>query len=282
MHRYQHFDDEINLNNIRSSAILPEFDPDEVEQNEDQIGSTTVIRSQSNNFKLICSQRTYLERCLFVVVCLLAIGFAISWIFYQRQRTKIDSICFSAACIELSYEILSSIDENADPCDDFHRFVCGRWSEKRSIPTGYSSWSPFRELEQKNLIQLKNLLGRSFSTEEIAEQSASNFYRSCMNLTELERIQLETFKEFLRVHCNFTLDQWINLNQTEIHQNLFVRLIKSLTIDYDFSYLFPISLNIDEKNSSAYRIHVGQIEIESTENKYFKIFHDSFRSIHRR
>jgi len=47
-------------------------------------------------------------------------------------------------------EILQSIDLAVDPCDDFHKFSCGKWHDNNPIPPDHNRYSAFHE--QKNVV----------------------------------------------------------------------------------------------------------------------------------
>ena len=55
-------------------------------------------------------------------------------------------------------DILSAMNANADPCDDFYEYACGKWIEKSSIPESKSSWSQFYVVDQNNEIIMKRLI----------------------------------------------------------------------------------------------------------------------------
>jgi len=42
---------------------------------------------------------------------------------------------------------MESMDETADPCQDFHQFACGGWLKKNVIPRGHGSVSQFGLLD---------------------------------------------------------------------------------------------------------------------------------------
>lgn len=68
--------------------------------------------------------------------------------------------CLTEPCIHAASEILRSIDENVDPCDDFYGFSCNKWIKNNPIPDGKSMWGTFGKLEQRNQLVVKNVLGK--------------------------------------------------------------------------------------------------------------------------
>ena len=49
--------------------------------------------------------------------------------------------------IWLAGNILSRLDESADPCDDMVRFSCGKWLDETEIPGSKSRWGNFDILQ---------------------------------------------------------------------------------------------------------------------------------------
>ena len=47
----------------------------------------------------------------------------------------------------LAGNILSKLDESADPCDDMVRFSCGKWLDETEIPGSKSRWGSFDTLQ---------------------------------------------------------------------------------------------------------------------------------------
>ena len=53
--------------------------------------------------------------------------------------------------------MIAAMDPSVDPCDDFYRYSCGRWSRADSNPDGL--WADLSELERESLIVVKQILG---------------------------------------------------------------------------------------------------------------------------
>jgi uncharacterized protein (UPF0333 family) len=259
MNRYRHFDEELGFNNGNSAAILPEIDIDEPSAIEINPQLRT-YPSNTSRFKLFFLRRTNLERYLFYTVILLLIVLslfiAISHLYHTK--TSIYTLCLTPTCIEISHSYASGMNQSVDPCEDFYEFVCGRWIRTNIIPKGYSSWSTIRELSAKNSIILKNLLEQtSISSLFYAEQEAIKYYQSCMNITELEHFGNQPLETYFQNQFNFTIEQWIHINQNQTWQKLFIDLNKILSIKYIYSFVLPIKIEADEKNSTWNNIYVS-------------------------
>jgi endothelin-converting enzyme len=272
MSRYKHFDDELCAADINEAAVLPELDVDEPHQLEFKpqlrnYSSNTINSTKKLNFnylKIYLARRTRLERSLiFTILLLLFLIFLTSLtIFYHQHDIKHpEEICLTPACIQVSSSIYSGMNQTINPCEDFYEFTCGRWIKTNIIPKGHSGWSTTKELSRKNLIILKSILEETVTNNSVsvfnAEQEAIKFYQSCMNISEIERRQIQPLEQFLKENFNLTIHQWIDIDQNQTWQDLFVLLTKILSKKYGFSYLLPISVGPDDKNSTWNVLHVS-------------------------
>src|ERR1700722_10208211 len=101
MNRYQRFQDEIDLTNTNSAAILPEIEIEEPLRVEFNPQHHT-YSSNINKLKLFFLRRTHLERYLFILIILLLfilfIIIIISLSYYKKY--SVNSLCLTSACIE--------------------------------------------------------------------------------------------------------------------------------------------------------------------------------------
>lgn len=263
MHRYRHFDDVIDAHNPNAAAILPEVDVDEPFQVQFSSAQLDNYGSNLQRFKYFFAQRTRLERFLiYLTVCLLVVLIAITLVSLFHSQAKSAEplpLCVTPTCVEVSYTLAASMNQSADPCDDFHQFVCGNWIRKNIIPKGSSSWSTLKELAQKNIIVLKNILEQStIASLNFAEQEAVKFYRSCMNTDEIERLNKDPLESFFKQSLNMTVREWIQLDAGQTWQGLFVRLVGIFSsLDNPPTTVLPIQIGPDEKNSTWNNIHVS-------------------------
>lgn len=105
-------------------------------------------------------------------------------------------------------DILQSMDQVIDPCQDFYSYACNGWIQKHPIPKGLASWSVMDQRTEDNLSILKSVLEADetvpLTSEEgpmqnkvserrnlsEAEAKAQYFYRSCIKASENSKTSL--------------------------------------------------------------------------------------------
>jgi endothelin-converting enzyme/putative endopeptidase len=79
---------------------------------------------------------------------------------------------------------IDNIDKTLDPCADFYQHACGNWLKSTEIPADRSSWVSFTELDERNLVTLKDILEKTSSggpSRSAVEQKIGDFYGACMD-----------------------------------------------------------------------------------------------------
>ncbi|SPE43662.1 Endothelin-converting enzyme 1 [Candidatus Sulfotelmatobacter sp. SbA7] len=90
----------------------------------------------------------------------------------------------SAASEKAAGFSVDNIDKTLDPCVDFYQYACGNWLKTTEIPADRSSWVSFTELDERNLVTLKDILEKASSggsSRSAVEQKIGDFYGACMD-----------------------------------------------------------------------------------------------------
>ena len=110
-------------------------------------------------------------------------------------------VCISKECISISNRLFENMNLKADPCQDFHEFVCGNFLERTIIPEDQGSWV----LSFSPSIEELHIRGRRLLEDEpkeksdfISDQLARDYYKSCINEEKIEDLGLEPVKETLK------------------------------------------------------------------------------------
>jgi putative endopeptidase len=79
---------------------------------------------------------------------------------------------------------VDNIDKSIDPCVDFYQYACGNWMKTSEIPPDQSSWASFIELDERNLVTLRDILDKAAANQpgrNAIDAKIGDFYSSCMD-----------------------------------------------------------------------------------------------------
>jgi endothelin-converting enzyme/putative endopeptidase len=92
---------------------------------------------------------------------------------------------------------IDHIDKTLDPCVDFYQYACGNWLKKAEIPADQSAWVSFVELDERNLVTLREILEKASANDSgrsPIDQKVGDFYSSCMDEKTVDAKGLESLK----------------------------------------------------------------------------------------
>ena len=92
---------------------------------------------------------------------------------------KARSVCLSEDCVMAAATILSSLDRNSDPCEDFYQFACGGWIQ-RSLMTNTDRFTALDKRNQNIIAEFLSDKSDKNVNKNDAEMKAKDFYSSCM------------------------------------------------------------------------------------------------------
>uniref|UniRef100_T1JUD6 Peptidase M13 N-terminal domain-containing protein n=1 Tax=Tetranychus urticae TaxID=32264 RepID=T1JUD6_TETUR len=181
----------------------------------------------------------------------------------QSQQT----VCLTKGCVSAAADIIRNVDNSVDPCDDFYKFACGGWLDRHTIPEDRTSVSVFSAIQDDLNNKLRVLV------ESEAEPNEPRFYtmlrsmyKSCMNLTEIERVGNEPVLETLN-----ELGGWPVLEQDKWNASSFNwldSLIKFRKAGFSHDILMDLSVNTDYRNNTRHVIDLDQATLGMPDRSY--------------
>eukprot|EP00094_Tigriopus_californicus_P009374 TCALIF_09039-PA protein Name:"Similar to ECE1 Endothelin-converting enzyme 1 (Bos taurus)" AED:0.18 eAED:0.18 QI:17/0/0/0.68/0.73/0.75/16/0/656 len=98
-----------------------------------------------------------------------------------------EETCTTEACVVAAADIIKSLDETADPCEDFFQFSCGGWVASNVIPDSKSKWGKFYELREAVDQAVRTIVETPIEAEDAqAVKNMKNLYNGCLNVDAIE------------------------------------------------------------------------------------------------
>ncbi len=86
---------------------------------------------------------------------------------------------------------LESIDRSVDPCTDFYQYACAGWRKNNPLPADRSRYARFDEIQERNLVTLREILEEAATSSDPTQKKAGDFYASCMDEDAINRKGIE-------------------------------------------------------------------------------------------
>jgi membrane metallo-endopeptidase-like protein 1 len=185
--------------------------------------NSTVRYHMGSGATSLWTSRTRLEQILLVVLSVFMLLSSILLIVIGENKSLYpvtvtssmhvgNSLCLSPECIKVAATILSDINTDVPPCEDFYKYSCGGWEALNPIPDGHSSWSMFEKLWEGNQLVMKNTLEEDFNDvpDVNAKFKAHLYYMSCMDTNgTIEELSGKPLLNIIRTH----LGSWTMLQK---------------------------------------------------------------------
>ncbi|XP_070499941.1 neprilysin-2-like [Chironomus tepperi] len=215
------------------------------------------------------SGRTKLEKILIfgvVFSVLLAIGLLVGVIVLATQEclyddghkndTTLSNVCLTEGCIATSHMLLRNMKPEADPCDDFYEYACGRFLDERIIPDDKTGLTAFSEIEDEMRDHLRLLINRPIEANEAKPfKDLKLLNQACLNLNAIETVgktQMEAkFADMGRWPVLTTSWDGSNWRWEDT-------IAKFRAHGYAVNQIFSFSVSTDYRNSSVRSARIDQ------------------------
>ncbi|CAH2063871.1 unnamed protein product, partial [Iphiclides podalirius] len=106
--------------------------------------------------------------------------------------------CITEECVGTASRILSSLNREVDPCQDFYEFACGGWIKKNPVPEWATSWDQLALLREQLIANLRDLL-EADGEKELPESvvKAKKLYKTCVDTDKLEEKGTKPIEDLL-------------------------------------------------------------------------------------
>ncbi|CAI5727659.1 unnamed protein product [Peronospora destructor] len=181
------------------------------------------------------------------------------------QASRVTLSTQAATWVEmLPNDVVSHLDRDVDPCDDFYAFSCGSWQKNMKIPEDKSSVSlSFSTLNDENEKVLKDIMQQGWPL-------VGELYDSCMNFSNTSSATADDAS--LKVLSPVLEQIAATKNKKELFQLAGV-LYKAGT-----SLLTGLGVNADTREATVYALYASQTGLSLPDPQYY-LDHKKFDSV---
>uniref|UniRef100_A0A8B9HU02 Endothelin converting enzyme like 1 n=1 Tax=Astyanax mexicanus TaxID=7994 RepID=A0A8B9HU02_ASTMX len=161
--------------------------------------------------------------------------------------------------------VQGNIDTSVQPCHDFYSFACGGWLRRHGIPEDKLSYGIITAIGEQNQEKLQRLLEQPIrrAGSESAERKVKEFYRSCVNIQEIDRLGAAPMTEVIDSCGGWDLSGappggagWES-GSAPVRPDFNEMLYRTQGV-YSTAVFFSLTVNVDDKNSSRNAIRIDQ------------------------
>uniref|UniRef100_A0A1W7RA39 Neprilysin n=1 Tax=Hadrurus spadix TaxID=141984 RepID=A0A1W7RA39_9SCOR len=164
--------------------------------------------------------------------------------------------CSTEICASKAKQLLASINDSINPCNDFYSYVCSGWQKANPIPETMESYSIFNILDEKITNDLKNVLPNSTFEPGDVRDKTKIFYKSCLDNDTRENRGVEGLKKILR-----DLGGWPLLGDKLNESYVWLDALAYAITELSTSPIITLGVEADAKNTTRYIIHLDQARL---------------------
>jgi len=196
------------------------------------------------------------------------------------------NICTGKECVLFAANMIESMDESKNPCEDFYAFTCRGWQNKRDIPAHKVRIGVFDQLAEKNALALRRVLESDESVVSYASSPNTNddesgpilqklrdVYGSCMNVSHIDALSTDPLMPKIKA-VNQTFQNYLGSAKGD-DKNGVNRLYKALNyvlVDLHLigvSPLMDIEVEADPKKPDVQTIYLSQPSLGLPSKEYY-------------
>ncbi|RZC36911.1 endothelin-converting enzyme 1-like, partial [Asbolus verrucosus] len=166
-------------------------------------------------------------------------------------------VCSSPVCVQTAAKVLQKIDLNANPCENFYKFACGKFLNNTALPPSKTTITSFSSVMDLVNEQMLTLLAKPIEiTDARHVVLIKSLYQACMDTAKIEAHSFSYVQKLLKNIGGWPVTEGQNWDEESFNWG---STLQELTKQGLNSYIFfSLRTRIDVRNSSRSILQIDQ------------------------
>ncbi|XP_050527946.1 neprilysin-2-like [Daktulosphaira vitifoliae] len=198
-----------------------------------------------------------------ICICLLCILKIVSTLsisedsFLENPIIEDDNICVSEGCVRSAASILANVDKSINPCDDFYKFACGKFTTDAKVDDDKLAQTTYSAVNNVVIDKVRRVLEQPIQNDEPRHSKlAKQMFACCIDERKLEEHGISSLQQLLFKVGGWPVIMGSNWNELDFQWTDTIYKFRDLGMSVD--YLIDISIKVNPKDTTSHIIELDR------------------------